>query len=187
MKSRRSIGGDDDDATTTSRKSNSMSAFDSWNWEHITGAHMTVAMAPEVFLELATPLLQPKYTSYELAIKFDEFESMAKTGTLSGPHLMLDKTTEDAELFVTEHEGRTRAMWALSQGRALMAVCLVIKKSAVEHVRAQSKIAFFPQDTATFVDGVPSAIKDAGNKAALFSMGARGASSNSTMNTVLVD
>ena len=68
-----------------------------------------------------------------------------------------------------------------------MAVCLVIKKSAVEHVRAQSKIAFFPQDTATFVDGVPSAIKDASKKAALVSMGAQGASSNNTMNTVLVD
>ena len=184
MKSCRSIS---DDTMTTSRKLTSLSAFDSWNWEHITGAQMIVAMSPAVFLEFATPLLQPKYTPSELTVKFDDFERMAKAGTLTGPHLMLDKTTEDDELFVTEHEGRTRAMWALSQGRALMAVCLVIKKSAVEHVRAQSKIAFFPQDTATFVDGVPSAIKDASKKAALVSMGARGAGSNITMNTVLVD
>ena len=54
---------------------------------------LTVAMAPAVFLELATPLLQPKYTPSELAVKFDDFESMAKAGTLTGPHLMLDKTT----------------------------------------------------------------------------------------------
>ena len=174
------------DAATIALESYAPSAFDSWDWEHVTGAQMTVAIAPAVFLELATPLLQPKYTPSELAIKFDDFESMAKAGTLSGPHLMLDKTMEDDELFVTEHEGRTRAMWALSQRRELMAVCLVIKKSAVEHVRAQSDISFFPQDTAAFVDGVPSAIKDASKKAVIVSMGARSASSNVPMGTMLV-